>query len=110
MAERHTGFSPSLVRPMQFRNPAGGFLLYRRTRSDEVSAFAERPTSAAEISRILAKLWRNESSETKARYRALSERLPSEAAHAYPIYHIPLRRQIMGREGEKKAVGIFARL
>nr|CAG8460806.1 12701_t:CDS:2 [Entrophospora candida] len=65
--------------------PPNAFILYRREKQPEITAHYGNITNS-KISKILAKMWRNEKDDIKMHWQRLADRKKMEHSQAHPGY------------------------
>ena len=92
----------SAIRP---RRPANAWILYR---SDKMKILKPTEPSAprrtqADISKLIAEMWRNETEEVKKYYETLSDLAKAEHHAQYPTYRFQPAKKTEKPRGQKKA-------
>ena len=92
----------SAIRP---RRPANAWILYR---SDKMKILKPTEPSAprrtqADVSKLIAEMWRNETEEVKKYYETLSDLAKAEHHAQYPTYRFQPAKKTEKPRGQKKA-------
>ena len=93
--------NPSAIRP---RRPANAWILYR---SDKMKILKPTEPSAprrtqADISKLIAEMWKNEREEVKKYYETLSDLAKAEHHAQYPTYRFQPAKRTEKPRGQKK--------